>query len=56
MWNCEDCGWEGGWPKWDQKEAPDELDSFVEIPYCPKCGSYNVVDDPTADYAVKPEG
>jgi len=49
MWICEDCEWKGSWPKWTQIESHP---SFYEVPYCPKCNSYHVVDDPTADYEV----
>jgi len=51
MWICEDCDWEGGWPEWAQQEV-EKLQSFIEVPYCPECGSYNVIDDPTADYEI----
>ena len=49
MWICEECEWKGTQPKWAQQEWKD---SFIEVPYCPKCGSYHVVDDPTADYEI----
>jgi len=55
MWICEDCEWEGGWPEWSQQEV-EKLQSFIEVPYCPKCGSYHVVDDPTADYEILVDG
>ena len=51
MWICENCDWEGGWPKWAQQEV-EHLQSFYEVPYCPKCGSYQVIDDPTVDYEI----
>ena len=50
MWICEDCGYEGH-PKWAQQEV-ERLQSFVEIPYCPKCGSFGIIDDPTSDYEI----
>jgi len=42
-WFCEDCEKYFVFPKWAQHEV-EEMQSFVEVPYCPFCGSYNVVD------------
>jgi len=50
VWLCEDCGFEG-YPKWEQVGV-EHLQSFYEQPYCPKCGSYCIYDDPTADYEI----
>ena len=48
MWVCENCDWEGSWPKWAQQEV-EKLHSFIEVPYCPKCGSYQVEEVPVVE-------
>ena len=48
MWVCEDCDWEGPRPNWAQKEV-EKYQSFIEVPFCPRCKSYSVVEVPTLE-------
>ena len=41
MWICNDCDREFTWPNWVQREE-EKYNSFVEIPICPFCNSYDV--------------
>ena len=39
MWLCEECGFECVRPSWEEKEWEY---TFIEVPYCPECGSHNI--------------
>ena len=41
MWVCKDCDWTGSHPSWAQ-QGIERLQTFIEVPYCPECGSYHV--------------